>query len=166
MLRGGSVEGYVGVAPVIVTDQTDLVPTQRRNMLQESRATIRMRTRIASRGDAPHRVMVASSILLPPLGRRRPGAKMVGVSQRPASCRCSPKRDPECALKRDPSEGGWRGCQTTCANEEVAPCCRSVPSGELVHGVHRRDPRALRSAFHERRSGGVKRHPELTPWRH
>ena len=38
-------------------------------------------------------------------------------------------------------------------HEEAAPCCRSVPSGGLVHGVHRRDPRALRSAFHERRSG-------------
>ena len=33
------------------------------------------------------------------------------------------------------------------------PCCRSAPSGGFVHGVHRRDPRALRSAFHERRSG-------------
>ena len=33
--RAEAVEGYVGVAPVIVTGQTDVVPTQRRNMLQE-----------------------------------------------------------------------------------------------------------------------------------
>jgi hypothetical protein len=33
----------------------------------------------------PGGVTVASSVLLPVWGRRRPGTKMVGVSQRPAS---------------------------------------------------------------------------------
>ena len=89
-------------------------------------------------------------------------------------CQCSLKRDPGCALKRDPSEGGLEGLSNDIRNwseldplrhEELAPLLsRSAPSGGLVHEVHRRDPRALRSAFSraaERRAWGG---PCGPPW--